>query len=357
MYWLWASETVQPIPQRNSSDTLRRSTSLTEVASKSSDNPLHPNQTSKANKLQLPRICLGAPLDLIITRQKNAVKFILDRYLPSLSRWVFDTMIEQYSKKSFTFDPSWRLSPAPSLANHQPVISDNLVSSLAAGDITSVHGLKRFISAKKVELLDGTILEVDAVVLCTGYEPDFSHTPDFSPLEAGDNKKAGINNVPLARLYQNVFPPQYATSLAYTNYVALTEGAITYNDIIAMAIAQVFKGACTLPSAAVMDVEISKHHAWVRSLGQNDSVYTGIIRPGPWFRFMNAAAGTGVDENLGYGLEGWKFWMRERKLCNLMMSGVMTPFMYRVFEGRRKKWDGAREAILHANELASVYKR
>ncbi|KAH6721062.1 flavin monooxygenase-like protein [Leptodontidium sp. MPI-SDFR-AT-0119] len=301
----------------------------------------------------LSRIVDGAPLDLVITRQKNVVKFALDRYLPSLSRFLFDWTIERYSKQSFKLDPSWRLSPAPSLANHQPVISDHLVDSLWAKKVNSVQGLRRFIGEDKVELTDGTVLEVDAVILCTGYEPDFSITTDFSPLDSGEGKTAGINETPLARLYHNIFPPRYAHSLAYLNYIAVTDGAITISDLAAMAIAQIWKGGYTLPSPEVMNAEIDKHHEWVRGLGKEDSVYTGIVHPGPWYAFLNSAAGTGVDEKLGYGLEGWKFWMKEKKLSGLMMRGVMTPFMYRFFDGRRKRWDGAREAILHANELAN----
>jgi dimethylaniline monooxygenase (N-oxide forming) len=89
----------------------------------------------------------------------------------------------------------------------------------------------------------------------------------------------------------------------------------------------------------------------VKSLARGDSVYCGIVRPGPWYKFLNSAAGTGVDKNLRYGWEGWKIWWQERKLSNLMMRGVMTPYMHRVFDGRRKNWDGAREAIIASNEM------
>jgi dimethylaniline monooxygenase (N-oxide forming) len=67
-------------------------------------------------------------------------------------------------------------------------------------------------------------------------------------------------------------------------------------------------------------------------------------------------AGTGVDENLGYGWKGWRFWWRERKLSDLMMRGVMTPYMYKMFDGRRKKWDGAKDAIVAANENVKQYR-
>ncbi|KAK0128020.1 hypothetical protein ONS95_000009 [Cadophora gregata] len=305
----------------------------------------------------LPRIVDGAPLDLVVTRQKNVIKFVLDRYLTSVARFLFDWTIERYSKQAFKLDPAWRLSPAPSLANHQPVICDGLVDSLWAKEATSVHGLKRFISEDKVELLDGTTLEIDTVILCTGYQPDFSITPDFNPLDSEKGNTAGINATPLARLYQNIFPPKYADSLAIINYIALADGAITISDLVGMALPQIWNGNSPLPSLSTMNASIDKHHEWVRALGRDDSVYTGIVRPGPWFAFLNSAAGTRVDEMLGYGWEGWKFWVRERRLCGLLMRGVMTPFMYRVFEGgKRKVWRGAREAVVHANEeVVRVY--
>jgi dimethylaniline monooxygenase (N-oxide forming) len=302
------------------------------------------------------------PLDLVITRQKNVLKYALDRHFPALSRWLFDYTIEYYSKKSFKLDPSWRLSPAPSLATHQPVISDNLISSLWAGDVTSVHALRRFVNGETVELLDGTKLAVDAVIFCTGYEPDFSIIPGFSPMTSSStgapDSNSSCQGPSLARLYQNIFPPKYADSIAYMNHVALTDGAMAVIDLAAMAIAQVWKGNYKLPSESEMNTAIDKHHDWIKNLAKNDSVYCGIVRPGPWLNFMNSAAGTRVDENLGYGWEGWRFWWRDRKLCNLMMRGVMTPYMYRVFDsqGRRPKWDGAREAIFASNEQVKVYR-
>jgi dimethylaniline monooxygenase (N-oxide forming) len=313
---------------------------------------------NQLNYSQVPRICLGMPLDLIINRQKNLIKFWLEKYFPSLTQWLFDAMIEYYSKKSFKLDPSWKLSPAPSLANHQPVITDNLVSSLWAGDITSVSGLRSFFGDDTVELLDGTKLVVDAVVFCTGYEPDFSLVSGLDPTAdvSYNQKNTPYRGPPLARLYQNIFPVKYADSVAYMNYIALTDGAITVIDLASMAIAQIWKGNSRLPSRKEMNETIDKHQKWVKGLADGDTVYAGIVRPGLWYAFLNSAAGTQVDEKLGYGLEGWKFWFKERKLSNLMMTGVMTPYMYRIFDGgKRKMWCGARDAIIHANEHAKLY--
>lgn len=314
------------------------------------------------------------PLDLVINRNLNLAKYFLDRHFPAFSRWSFDYTIEGYSKKGFPNpDPSWRLKPAPSLANHQPVISDHLVNGLREKKITSVHGVKRFLGEKEVELSDGTKLEVDAVIWCTGYEPDFSIFRGYDPYDPifyaanqdPEKQKSNAHDTRLAYLYHNLFSPKYASSLAFFNYAALTDGAFTVIDVASMATAQCWKAnnPYPLPSLREMANWIDRHHAWVRSLTRNgaDTVYTGIVRPGPYMHFLNEAAGTGVDDYLSYGRKGWAFWWKDRKMCGLMMRGVMTPFQFRYFEvpGRegRKKWEGAREAIVHANELAQVYRK
>lgn len=122
-----------------------------------------------------------------------------------------------------------------------------------------------------------------------------------------------------------------------------------------MALAQVWKGIYKLPSEAKMNEEIDKHHAWIAKLADKDSVYGDIIQEGPWQYFLHDAEGTGCNENLGYGLRGWLFWLRNPWWCNLLMTGVDSPHSWRLFDGRRKKWDGAKEAILQANEKAKKF--
>lgn len=297
------------------------------------------------------------PLDLVLTRQTNAVKFTLDKYAPSLAAWVFDQYTDFFLRNSFKFKPEWRLRPSPSLANHQPVITDNLVDSLWAGSVISVPGIQRFTGDKEILLTDGTILEdIDTVILCTGYATDFSLVPDLDLFGSDNVPKDSNTGERMPRLYHNIFPPQYANSLVFIQYIALTEGLNAVVDLVSMAAAQVFKGTYKLPSVPEMNAHIDAQHAWVHDLGKKDTVYSGIVRPGPFWYFLNDAAGTGVNEKLGYGWEGWKFWWSDPKLCSMLMKGVMTPFMYRLFDGRRKKWDEAREAILHINEHAKPFR-
>ena len=58
---------------------------------------------------------------------------------------------------------------------------------------------------------------------------------------------------------------------------------------------------------------------------------------------MDGAVGTGVSECLGYGLKGWGFGVRQRRLCRVLMGGVETPFALRFCEeGKRRKCGGGR---------------
>lgn len=75
----------------------------------------------------------------------------------------------------------------------------------------------------------------------------------------------------------------------------------------------------------------------------------GLVKNGEVGHWLNEACGNGLNEMLGGGWEAWKFWWKERELYNLVVGGVNTGFLYRLFDGRRRTWVGASEAIYKAN--------
>lgn len=75
-----------------------------------------------------------------------------------------------------------------------------------------------------------------------------------------------------------------------------------------------------------------------------------VVRASDWMDWVNEVAGTNLGQNLGYGLAGWKFWLSDRKFCNMLMDGLLSPHAYRLFAGKRKAWDGARDAIIAMNK-------
>lgn len=125
-----------------------------------------------------------------------------------------------------------------------------------------------------------------------------------------------------------------------------------------MAIAQVWKGATALPCLSAMSKAVEEQHAWLAECAQQGTnVSPGMVDPGAWVRAMDDLAGTGVNEYLGYGWKGWAFWWRDKRFCRLLMDGIWSPHVHRLFEGKRKPWVGAREAIELANKLAAEEKK
>ena len=118
-----------------------------------------------------------------------------------------------------------------------------------------------------------------------------------------------------------------------------------------MAVTQTWKNNSPLPSQQVMNKAIDAHHEWMISLAQKETVITDLVREEIWMKWVRETAGTGVDEKLGYGLEGWKFWLGDWRFCNLLMGGIESPLVDRIFDGRRK-WDDARQVIVNQNEEA-----
>lgn len=266
-------------------------------------------------------------------------------------------MLKRMQDKSFNIRPEWRFEPPSTI-----IVSDTLVPCLEAGSIESVAGVKRILNHTEVELEDGRRIDVDAIVWCTGYQTDFSIIdPQFDPTcrPEGWLKAGGSNNKSIFSLYYNVFSLKKPDSLAFLGNVHTAVGGFQLFDLASMAITQVWAGKSHLPSVPEMHNAVKHHHDWLVSQAQyRYNVSPGHYDPGAWVKAMDNLAGTGVNEYLGYGWKGWLFWLKERKLCNLLMGGIWSPHIHRVFDvGKRKCWDGAREAVWKVNESVAAMKR
>jgi dimethylaniline monooxygenase (N-oxide forming) / hypotaurine monooxygenase len=278
----------------------------------------------------------------------------MDERFPGASEYLVTSVIKKMQRDAFKIRPEWRLSPAPSLKHCPPMVSDSIVGALEAGTVQPVPGIKAFQEGKVVELQDATTITVDVVVWCTGYQLDFSVLdPAVDPSRNTTpawTEAPGSKGKPLPRLYKNLFSLDYPDSLAVLGPAFFLQSAMPTYDLATMAIAQIWKGNFSLPPLQEMTAEVDEHHAWLATLAKGGTIMPGLIREQQWMAWANEAAGTGLRKNLGWGSAGWAFWYRDRALCGMLMDGVHTPFVYRLFDGRRKKWEGAREQILKANE-------
>ncbi|CZR42675.1 flavin depend monooxygenase that catalyses the oxidation of rubrofusarin to 9-hydroxyrubrofusarin [Fusarium proliferatum ET1] len=312
----------------------------------------------------IPRKRDGIPFDHTLTARTMAFMGMFESAFPRLYELIFNAICKKMQDNAFKIRPEWGLSPAISVLHALPVISDNLIPLLESGDITSVPKIKRVTGPREIELTDGKRLDVDTIIWCTGYEADFSLLdPSVDPTRNTTPKWAeaiGSRGKPLPRLYQNVFSLDYPDSLAFMGNLLVATSAFPISDICTMAIAQIWKENSPLPSIDEMNRATDKHHETICKLANRGSVVPGWLRQSDWLAWADKAAGSHVYEHLGWGLKGWKLWWNDRALYRMLMDGIFTPFVWRVFdgEGKRKKWDGAREAIEKVNaELAAAKAR
>ncbi|KAF6828212.1 hypothetical protein CMUS01_08666 [Colletotrichum musicola] len=324
----------------------------------------------KANKIYsshrhgtviIPRTKNGRSIDHSVNFRFMTLQRILERRVPKLAESLYEDFVKKLQNDAFDIRPEWRLSPAPSLKTTPPIISDTIVQAYASGDVESVPGIRRVVGPKEVELDDGRIVEVDAMIYCTGYNPDFGMLdPKADPTSRPPTrwrKVKGSRGKPYLRLYKNVLSVEYPESLAFMGCVALSAGAFQIFDLASMAVVQLWKGGSPLPHRGEIEREVADHEDWIIGLAEKESVHAQMVQGHSWLEWADRTAGCGVNEYLGWGWEGWRFFLQEPELCGLLMGGLYSPHIYRFFDGKRKKWDGAREEIERVNRTPCVKRK
>ncbi|KAK5952846.1 hypothetical protein OHC33_005965 [Knufia fluminis] len=307
--------------------------------------------------LILPRILKdGTSLDHSASYRTFALQQMLDAYLPNQARMFFDAFLARIVAQEFgALNPEWRFTPAPSLDHQVPTVSDTLVPALRAGTITSCAAPARISGEHTVELQDGTIVEVDAIICCTGYHLDLSLLGPYDP-----TKRPGAHLATPA-LYQNIFSLDYPDSLAFIGLAITPNPAFLIADLSSMALAQLWSrkpSSSSLPPKPEMQNWYAAHLAWVagvRAKSPHEKFVKLTVRNGPWLSWVDEVAGLDMSRHLSYlSGDAWRFWWEDRKLCGLVLGGIFSPHMYRLFEsGRRRRWEGARSAVFKVNEDVS----
>lgn len=291
----------------------------------------------------------------MITWRRRQISALLQEYLPGFYKWSTDTALRFVMRNHWgRLDPEWRILPSHSIVHSMPGASNSLIPLLQEGKITSVHGIKRFTGPNSLELNDGTVLEdIGAVICATGYTANLHVAPFLEK-----SRPPNYSGPDLVRLWMNIFPPRYADSMAFLCRSTYGKSnGFSFNDVQSMAVSNIFRHTHPLPSQSFMNSWIDNQHAWLaqRYRQQPIGFEASAVKAWEFQRFLHDVAGTGM-ENLGWGWKGWRFFFRDPRMSWLMNNGVETAHAFRYFEtGKRRTWDGAREAILRANEAVKVF--
>jgi dimethylaniline monooxygenase (N-oxide forming) len=133
-----------------------------------------------------------------------------------------------------------------------------------------------------------------------------------------------------------------------------------------MAIAQIFAGRYTLPPKPQIYAQIATFHEnllalvplGLRHANRGRMSRQILTNEADWRWFLNDAAGTGINERLSWNATSWAFWLKNFRLSNLLMGGVDSPHVLRLFPTRAggpARWDGAMKEIEWANEEVEKY--
>lgn len=311
------------------------------------------------------------PVDMRVSRRITGFGLALNKHAPNFAGWMASKGFDYQMRKAFpNINPAWKLLPAPPIGLSPPVMNDYLMDRLTSGAVTSIIGIKHITPSSEIVLTDGTSLSsIDAIVFCTGYTSDYSIlSPEADPTafpqpewDASPNKSGLV----YPRLYRGHFSTEHPLSLAFIGpYTGHSFASFTNADLSSLAIAQIWKGAFSLPPQAEMGAWCDANYAHqLARLKVSRIPKVGFIDVAEQERWLNTAAGNGINEMLGWSWEAWKFWFRNRKLMRLVMDGADTPFVYRLFDARetgegrrgkgRKRWDGAEDAILETAVLVA----
>ena len=288
----------------------------------------------------------------------------------------------------------WQLLPCPTELVH-PSVQDDFISALDLGRVTPVRGFRAFVSPDKVLLDDGSTIQADAVVFCTGYMLDFGIIPELEmdgscgfPLRSAADQHTAKEETPtktreeptLPRLYHMLFPPRWAPSMAVLSWSSALETSWCVCELASMAVSQVwaadamvgndtlpptsnagksYRKPSLLPTEADMNSAVDKYHAWWRrGWARVPSAHLGIIEPYSFYRFLHKMAGTGMYEHVNHSLslQNWALRYRDRQLHRWLTDGPASSHAWRLFDtnpanipGRgRSAWPGARQALREA---------
>ncbi|KAG7145093.1 Monooxygenase aurF like protein [Verticillium longisporum] len=261
----------------------------------------------------LPRANEDGPLDSYVSWKISRMALWTEHHAPGIFQILADGLLQKNSDSHFNGEEAeqnveWGLEETSGDVT-TIICNDHLKRLVHEKRIASVKGVKRIIGPRTVELDNGDIIDdVDAIIACTGYRADFSLLPDLPSTQLDASLPA------FPDLYQMIFPPHYADSLACTNYCIINESAAAYRELQAMAIAQVWAGHSVLPSEEAMTVQVNEYQTWLaRQMLTFPATMLGKGQMYPWMRWLHDTAGTGLYEYMGWSLKGMWFWLRNRE--------------------------------------------
>jgi hypothetical protein len=133
-----------------------------------------------------------------------------------------------------------------------PTVSDDLLTRLGHGDLSVKPNIDRF-EGSKVFFVDGSAVEADVVVYCTGYQVSFPFLDD-TVVRAEDNH---------VDLYRRVVSPDHP-GLYFVGLIQPLGAVMPLAEAQAAWVAELIRGEVTLPPVPEMRAQIAAYDEALR---------------------------------------------------------------------------------------------
>ena len=164
--------------------------------------------------------------------------------------------------------------PDHKLGQAHPTISADLLARLGHGRITPKPNIER-LEGRNVHFTDGTSVEIDTIVWCTGYRITF-------PFLERDVMEVKGNRVPL---YRRVVHPE-ASGLYFIGLVQPLGAIMPIAELQSEWVADLFEGSAALPQPEAMRREIEREDAAMRKRYVASTRHTIQVDYYPYMRLL-----------------------------------------------------------------------
>lgn len=212
----------------------------------------------------LPKYIAGTPTDQLGPKFLSRLPFGVTRALFMRELKHVQGPMENYGLPT----------PDHKLGEAHPTISADLLARIGHGRITPKPNIAR-LEPDRVHFTDGTRLQIDTIVWCTGYRISF-------PFLAAEILEAEGNHVPL---FRRVVHPE-APGLYFIGLVQPLGAIMPIAELQAEWVADLFEGSAALPEPHAMKEEIEREEATMRKRYVASTRHTIQVDYYPYMRLL-----------------------------------------------------------------------
>jgi dimethylaniline monooxygenase (N-oxide forming) len=227
------------------------------------------------------------------------------------------------------------IHPSFGVLQAHPTINGEFIGRICTGSIITKPNIEHF-TENTVKFIDGAEVEIDAVILCTGYQISFPFLDpsqvDIKKTSLDDERNSKTNEV---RLYKFVYHPDHGNTLGFIGLVQPLGAIMPISEMQCRWFFSNLAGNTSLPSVEQQVDDINKTTMAMQQRYKQSPRHTIQVDYVPYMDQI--ATLTGVKAN-------WSdFVLSNPRLSWKLLFGPVIPSQYRLIG--KGSWNGSEQAV------------